>query len=59
MGDELISAELLLFAEALVDEIGEGNTFEFEGQTYVVDPNFREKLRALVNRQLEEAISND
>ena len=57
--DEAMTPEQILIADRILTEVGEGNSFQYEGDTYTVLPGALKKLRELVNSQLEEAISDD
>lgn len=51
--------ELIEFAHNLLELVGDDGVFEFEGQTYYLDPNYRQLLREMTNKQLEEAFSRE
>jgi len=57
--DAPLTPEQIIFAEKLLELVGENGSFEYEGEIYNLAPDYRERLREMTNKQLEQAISDE
>lgn len=57
--DNELDPEVVAFGIELYNAFSEQGGFEYEGEWYAFAPDFMDRMREIVNQQMEQAISDE